>query len=616
MCSYRPLVHVLSSFSSERTAGFAGRQKWLLVSSILFIVLLVSSHAAGQAEIDDSKRNAIHGIVVNSVTREPIGRALVYSPDNRFATLTDDQGRFEFALPESPATSVSEAHETFSTAGANYIGASYSNFPVALLARKPGFLGLEKYSASGNQTLVVTEKEVTIGLVPEARIVGRVVLPNSNGADRISVQLYRRTVMEGRAHWLSAGEVSARTNGEFRFAELERGTYKLFTEELMDRDPITFDPRGPIYGYPPVYFPNATDFESAGTIELTPGMTLQAELAPGRQPYYPVKVPVTNGPTNDDLQVSVAVRGRKGPGFALGYNRDDQMIEGALPNGTYVIEARSLGGVATTGSISLAVKGGAVEGPSMILVRNSSVRIEAKMELRAKAATNAQNENTRQEVSSEGQLREQGREQNFNARLEPADDFTYPETPNWPSSVTQHDDTAVFENVPPRRYWVRIDARGFAASVTSGEVDLLRRPLTVGPGSNPVVHLTLRDDDGEISGSIEDPGAAGAESSQGPGWDSAMGRLLSDQRRGYVFCIPLPESTGEARQEAVMADGKFDVQHVPPGSYRVLAFDRLPKELEYHNSEAMRAYEGKGQIVRLGAGQKENVKLQLISTSE
>ena len=38
--------------------------------------------------------------------------------------------------------------------------------------------------------------------------------------------------------------------------------------------------------------------------------------------------------------------------------------------------------------------------------------------------------------------------------------------------------------------------------------------------------------------------------------------------------------------------------------------------LEYENPEAMRAYDGKGQDVRLAAGQKERVQLQLIATSE
>src|ERR1700732_560697 len=42
--------------------------------------------------------SSLRGAVINSVTREPVARALVFSPDNRFAIFTDDQGRFEFPL--------------------------------------------------------------------------------------------------------------------------------------------------------------------------------------------------------------------------------------------------------------------------------------------------------------------------------------------------------------------------------------------------------------------------------------------------------------------------------------------------------------------------------------
>src|SRR5882724_5384918 len=41
----------------------------------------------------------IRGTVVNSATHAAIGRALVYSTDNRFAKMTDDQGHFEFTVP-------------------------------------------------------------------------------------------------------------------------------------------------------------------------------------------------------------------------------------------------------------------------------------------------------------------------------------------------------------------------------------------------------------------------------------------------------------------------------------------------------------------------------------
>jgi hypothetical protein len=55
---------------------------------------------------------------------------------------------------------------------------------------------------------------------------------------------------------------------------------------------------------------------------------------------------------------------------------------------------------------------------------------------------------------------------------------------------------------------------------------------------------------------------------------------------------------------------------VSPGEYRVLAFDRPGSAMEYRNGEAMRAYDGKGQVVRFVAGQREHVTLSLISARE
>ncbi len=63
-----------------------------------------------------------------------------------------------------------------------------------------------------------------------------------------------------------------------------------------------------------------------------------------------------------------------------------------------------------------------------------------------------------------------------------------------------------------------------------------------------------------------------------------------------------------------MSNGKFTLTQVPPGAYRVLAFDHPQGELEYRNSEAMRAYDTRGQVVRLVAGQKENLRLHVISS--
>jgi hypothetical protein len=66
----------------------------------------------------------------------------------------------------------------------------------------------------------------------------------------------------------------------------------------------------------------------------------------------------------------------------------------------------------------------------------------------------------------------------------------------------------------------------------------------------------------------------------------------------------------------VSPDGSFSSPPLPPGAYRVLAFDRSQPELEYRNPEAMQTYETKGPVVNLVGGQTEHVRLQLISMSE
>jgi hypothetical protein len=73
-----------------------------LVLVVLFALGYVSAEqASGQVQGSDSRQNIVHGTVVNAVTHEPVGRALVYSSDNRFATLTDGEGHFQFTVPEA-----------------------------------------------------------------------------------------------------------------------------------------------------------------------------------------------------------------------------------------------------------------------------------------------------------------------------------------------------------------------------------------------------------------------------------------------------------------------------------------------------------------------------------
>jgi len=586
----------------------------------IFLTLLLSLAIATPAhpqstQAEEKPADSIRGLVINSVTHEPIGRALVYSPDNRFATMTNSEGRFEFKLvqPEAEEGKENKPVPGDATTMTQCVGGSCTTYsstggqsrPTQLMARKPGFLN----DPNGIQNLSQEPagKELTISLTPEALVVGRVVLPSSEPSDEIQLEIYRRQVQDGRAHWIPAGSVSTRSNGEFRFAELSAGSYKLLTREQLDRDPLTFDPRGQQYGYPPVYFPNATDFAAAQTIQLTAGQIFQADISLVKHAYYPIKVPVANAAENvRGLGIVVSAQGHRGPGYALGYNHRDQTIEGLLPDGNFTLEAASFGPNAASGQLNISVKGAAVEGPGMTLVPNGAISVNVQEEF-----TSSENTSSERVVIHRG-----GPRRNVYVRLEPADDFGQERGAGMRNASGPTDDSLAIEGVQPGRYWVRVDAsRGFVASVTSGTTDLQHHLLAVGPGgSSSPIEITLRDSTAELDGTVEGmPTASASQGTAPPAIQSA--RMAADGSFGHVYCVPLPDSSGEFKDIGVAPDGKFGPRDLSPGTYRVLAFNHR-EELEYRDPEAMRAYDAKGLLVRLVPGQKEHLQLPLIVNSE
>jgi hypothetical protein len=596
----------------------------LLLKIFLSFLLCANTLASAQTtQAEEKQADTIRGVVINSVTQEPIGRALVYSPDNRFATMTNSEGGFEFDLAKAANSENKDENSKSASAGGsastcgaqgctNYTPANGGGYRIAtLIARKPGFLNDQRPTQNSLQD---TTKEVTISLTPEALVLGRVVLPTSEPSDTIQLELYRRQVQEGRAHWVLAGSASTKSNGEFRFADLAAGSYKLLTRELMDRDPRIFDPRGQLYGYPPIYFPNATDFGAAQIIQLTAGQIFQADISLVRHPYYQVKVPVANGANLHGVVVSP--QGHRGPGFALAYNDQDQMIEGLMPNGNYTLEASSFGPIAASGVSVISVKGSAVDGPRMTLVPNGSINVDVKEEFTSNEDANQSDSNfTISDNGGTRSFRAGGPRRYLNIRLEPADDFGQERTIGPRPPTGPDDDSLVIEGVQPGRYWVRADtSRGFVAAVTSGTTDLQHHPLIVGPGgSSPPIEITMRNDAAELDGVIE---GAPAQLDGSPALTTRTGTVSADGALAHVYCIPLPDSAGEFKEIWVPTEGKFGPQPIPPGTYRVLAFDQPQPELEYRDPEAMRAYDAKGLLVRLVAGQKEHLQVPLISKSE
>ena len=571
------LRHCIVSLLWPRIFAFA----LLLAAGCIFANL-----AVGQLQESENGHNSVHGTVINAVTQNPIGRALVYSSDNRFATLTDSEGHFEF---EWPGTST---------------GISFW-----LSARRPGFL-----DEPGENTQVEASpgSEVTISLMPEGVIRGRVMLSTGDAAAGVNLQLFTREVRDGIARWVQGASTRADSNGEFRFAELLPGAYKLLTNELMDNDPVATPPGGQLFGFPPAYYPGATDFAGGSTIQLAAGQTIQADLAPVRQPYYPVRIPVTNAEMNGGINVTVSPQGHRGPGYSLGYNPEKHGIEGLLPNGNYLVEASTFGQNGATGEGNLAVAGSPAEGRSMALTRNGSIIVNVKEEF-----TSTDWNNSGSWSNGRRTFIFHGPRTYLQISVEAADDFEPPRGGGLREPTGPDDELLVIENVPPGHYWLRPNSsRGYVAAASMGGVDLLHQPLIVGSGTSTTIEITMRDDNSEIEGTV---GGVGA----GISVTGSSAPLIYTGRSAFpinssasLYCIPLPDSPGQFRQLGVPSDGKFSAQAMAPGTYRLLAFKKQQLSLPYRDPEAMRVYDSKGQVVHLSAGEKATLQLQIVPSNE
>jgi len=546
--------------------------------TVALLVFLASgsicARAFGQLLQPDNQPNTVHGTVINAVTHNPIGRALVCSTDNRYATLTDGEGHFEFTLPKVGA----------------YAGGPW------LTARKPGFLDDPD---ERRQVEATPGAEVAISLMPEGLIKGRVTFSANDPANRVNVQLFWRQVQDGSPRWQLRSSARTNSNGEFRFAELDPGIYKVLTSEWMDNDPEVTVPGGQLFGFPPVYFPSATDFASASTIQLAAGQVFQADISLVRQPYYPVKIPVTNTEQSGAMNITISLQGQHSPGYSLGYNRGKETVEGQLPNGKYLIEAASYGGNPASGSVNLAVAGAPVEGPGMVLAQNNSIRVNVKEGF------------TSTDWKASGTITTGGRtfampkpRLDLNAWAESADDFAPQRRGSLRPPTGPNDDSMVLEGLPPGRYWLRLHAsRGYVASATMGGVDLLREPVVVVPGANTQIDITMRDDNAEIEGTLLGVPAAPVNSTR-------------STPPGYVYCLPSLDSPGQFLELSASSDGKFGYQMVAPGIYRVIAFSRPQRDLPYRDAEAMKLYETKGQVVHFVPGQKVSLQLEITSSAE
>jgi hypothetical protein len=533
------------------------------------------------------------GMVLNRVTRAPVGRALVFTVDQQMAVMTDDRGRFEFKT----GTASGEGSENGDGANALRPGARTATTRY-FQVRKPGYLDSAQTAVSDGGS---SAGDATIYLKPEALIVGKIVSGDAEHVLRFQVQLYKQEFRQGQEHWQQAGNFMTWSNGEFRFAGLAAGTYKLVSVEQMDQEFQVGRLRGPEFGYPATFYPGVADFASAGVIRVATGETFEANFTVTRRPYYSVRIPVANAP-GEGVNLLVYPLGHPGPGISLGYDPGEQAIVGRLPDGAYTVGVQSYGPDSAAGMTNFSVQGEAAQGAVLQMVPNGTAVVNVKELFRN---TDTESPQTPPQGFVSRSVR--GSKPALQLEVVAADDFGLAQ-PRISRAMGDSSDTLEIAAIAPGKYTVRASpTEGYASSVLYGGLELLRQALVVGVGgiSSPI-EVTVRDDGAQVQGEVEDgqsspPVADGTDATKPP---------------RFLHFVPMPGSTGQYRETSSNSQGAFIESQLPPGEYLVLAFSGGDPNLHVSFAEAIAKYSAVGQVISVAPEQKLQLRLKAIAEDE
>ena len=550
----RPRNSVLKRYLCRR---FCQCESRIFLALCISLALLRPS----AAQTSNTETFALSGTVVNSVTGEPIARALVRTNGlvqrNAFS---DGEGRFQIdGLPPGQ---------------------------VMVTVQKPGYV-----SAAGSPVTSIqigpNSTGMALKLSPQSAIYGRVVDASGQALEHVPVRLTARSLRDGRKAWEQHAMADSDEDGHFRFPNLTPGTYYVSAGPLDANVYSLSSPRiltareKSKSGFPHVYYPGVPDLSSALPIQLNAGQQAEADFSMSAVPVYQVSGTVVGH--LPDQGVGFAVFTASGDDIFLPINFNMETgtfkIDGA-PAGSYIVRAMSQNGLQSTrGETRINVASNLAD-VRIVLAPSVTIPIVVRTESRVPS------HNATGEVTA-----------GLSSAWNPVSVRLLPTDPNAAEvfSVTERKDgqyVTKLQAVDPGTYTVELMPQPpwYVQSATYGQTNLLLDDVYVASGQSYAMDIVLRDDSANLSATVKS----------------------SDGTPGRAIVVVVPQGGGKLPPRVVRGSGnEFSVYALPPGDYLVFAFDNID-DLEYANADAYTPYVSQAAHVTLAPNQKAQVSLDLI----
>jgi hypothetical protein len=582
----------------------------------------VTLNRQGQGLGPGQARGALQNLNPNSGVSAQLQQVLqsVMAPST--TAVTDDSGRFVFNGVEPGQYRIAVARDGYIRQ--EYGQRSYTG-PGTILNVGPG------------QRL----NNIDFQMVPGGSISGRVFNEDGEPLAGVQIQAQIYQYQQGRRVLVPSGQ-SMQTDdlGDYRIYWLTPGEYYISATArrglIAAVDPVVTQqaatPRGQRGGrgaaappgrpnpssdsqndeaYAPTYFPGTTSPESASPVAVSPAAEIRGidfNLRPTLtatvrgQVLVPLSA-ITPAPAPPDpgqrrggpggrggfgqrggSQINVMLTridsGGRGRGFAGGLNRTNVRqdgtfeISGVVPGSYNLVAVARQDGQQYSGHLKIDVNESGVD--NLTIPLRAGIPVPGRIYLDGTPPSNFKL----------SQLR---------VNLQPTENFQFGGGGN---SQVADDGTFTLQNVSPMEYRVRVAGLPSGAYVMAGRIgtdDAVNRPFTINGDQQVALQLQIGFSAGKVTGTVVD--------SKGDPYQGALATLIPDEARrlrtDVYFSVPTDQN------------GRFSFSNVPPGSYKLFAWEDIPGGA-YQDPDYIQRFEDRGQILKVDAGASTDAQVTVI----
>jgi hypothetical protein len=461
----------------------------------------------------------------------------------------------------------------------------------ALSGRARGFLdtryGAQSPAESGRNIIVGAQRhqDLTLALVPESVVSGKVVDPDGDPVSGAYVKLLMRRWVGVRMRNVPVQGGQTNDLGEFRVPNISPGSYYV----VVEPGPENSTPDNSGRRLVRTFYPGTTTIDQATLISIHAGdeqsdivvplLTGQTHHVRGRvQGLSPSDRGALSLQPEDEEQVFIAA--------GSGTLKADGTFD--FPNvspGSYVLSYFQISGETAKGA------------RQVISVGNDDVDIALALAGGATIQGHIRLDGTPSSSSESTAF------QGLDLKFVGADALIAPRI----QARLRADGSFVVSNIPPGRYLIETKAPAgtYLKSVLYGQSDVTNKILDFSDGGSGQMEIVYRYGAATVTGTISTP-----QNTENGGSEVAAGAHI----------VLIPQNADELDGRGVLfgeadASNSFSLKQVPPGSYRAYAFESIDLTA-LHEPAVLKRLAAGGTDVELKEGASEAVSLPLTSSAQ